>query len=256
MSTLLAIERATVHRGRRPVLRDVSISVDEGEIVGLLGPNGAGKSTLLRAALGLAPLASGSVRLGALDPATADRRAIAKAAALLPEHAEHGSGLTVREVVRTGRYAHVGPLEAERASDRAAVDEAIAALGLAPLAERRLDALSAGERKRVILARCFAQAAPLFLLDEPTSTLDLGHARALFASLRARIVRGGGALVAMHDLSLAAASCDRVVALHEGEVLAMGRPDEVLRAEIVEKLFGARAHVETTEGEIVLRIPR
>ncbi len=256
MSPLVSIEGVSVVRGRARVLTDVSVSVREGEIVGLLGPNGAGKSTLLRAALGLVPLASGRVRLGDLDPAAADRRTVARAAALLPEHAGLGSGLTAREVVRTGRYAHVEPLAAESPADHDAVAQAIDALGLGALADRPLDTLSAGERKRVLLARCFAQDAPLFLLDEPTSTLDLGHARTLFASLRARVERRGGALVAMHDLALAAAGCDRIVALRGGEALASGRPDEVLHEDVVEKLFGARAHVETTDAEIVLRVPR
>ncbi len=256
MSALLSLASVTVMRGARAVLDDVSLEVRAGEIVGLLGPNGAGKSTLLRAALGLVPRARGTARVGDLDPATADRRAIARRAVLLPERAGTGSGLTVRDVVRTGRYAHVDGLGAGTAADREAVDRALEVLGLASFAERPFDALSAGERKRVLLARCVAQEAPLFLLDEPTSTLDLGHARSLFDAVRGRLGETGGALVAIHDLGLAALACDRLVLLHEGKVAAAGTPADVLSEERLARVFGARTRVELDAAEVRVRIPR
>jgi iron complex transport system ATP-binding protein len=256
VSALLTIDDVSVTRGSATVVRGASLTVAEGEIVGLLGPNGAGKSTLLRVALGLVARSAGSVRVGPVDPATADRRELAKRVTLLPERAGTGSGLTVRDVVRTGRFAHVDGLGAETAKDQAAVDAAIDALVLGKLADRPFDALSAGERKRVLLARCFAQAAPLFLLDEPTSTLDLGHARALFDAVRARVHSGGAALVAIHDLPLAAATCDRIALMRAGEIVATGTPAEVLTAARVEETFGARASVEVDADAVRLTLPR
>jgi iron complex transport system ATP-binding protein len=177
---------------------------------------------------------------------------VARAAALLPEQAGEGSELTVREVVRTGRYAHVGALGRESDADRAAIARALTALKLDALADRPIDALSAGERKRALVARCFAQEAPLLALDEPTSTLDAGHARALFDAIRARVQDGAGALVAMHDLALAAATADRVIALSGGAIVASGPPAEVLREEVLETLFGARGRVELDDTEVRL----
>jgi iron complex transport system ATP-binding protein len=256
VSARLSLTSVSVLRGRTRVVDDVSLDVFEGEIVGLLGPNGAGKSTVLRVALGLVARASGSVRVGDLDPASADRVALARLAALLPERAGTGSGLTVRDVVRTGRFAHLGPFAAETDADRHAVDAALDRLALRPLQARAFDTLSAGERKRALLARCFAQAAPLFLLDEPTSTLDLGHARALFEAVRARVKDGGAALVAIHDLGLAAAVCDRLVLMRRGSVVATGAPADVLTEKIVQEVFGARASVELDDHEIRVRMPR
>jgi len=256
VSARLTLADVTVTRGARAVVRGASLEVHEGEIVGLLGPNGAGKSTLLRVALALVPTTSGRVRLGDVDPYASERRALAKLAVLLPERAGTGSGLSVREVVRTGRFAHVGPFGGESAADRAAVDAAIETLSLRDLAPRRFDSLSAGERKRVLLARCFAQEAPLFLLDEPTSTLDLGHARALFGAVRARVRDRGAALVAVHDLGLAAAVCDRLALMHDGALVAIGSPTEVLTEQNVHDTFGARASVEVDAREVRVHIPR
>ncbi len=256
MSVLLSLDRVSVQRGKRSVLHDVSLDVSDGEVVGLLGPNGAGKSTLLRVALGMVARSRGQVRLGELDPATADRRALAHRAVLLPERAGTGSGLSVRDVVRTGRFAHVGAFGGETDRDRQAVDASLDTLRLRTMETRSFDALSAGERKRVLLARCFAQAAPLFLLDEPTSTLDLGHAKALFDAVRARVETGGAALVAIHDLGLAASVCDRLALLHEGRVVAIGSPDDVLTEKNVLEVFGARASVERDDAEVRVRMPR
>ena len=256
MTAWLSLTSVDVVRGRTRVLTGISLDVSAGEIVGVLGPNGAGKSTLLRVALGLIPRASGRVSLGGLDPAVADRRALAKLAALLPERAGSGSGLSVRDVVATGRFAHTSGLGAETSADHAAIDEAITSLAILPLVARAFDSLSAGERKRVLLARCFAQSAPLLVLDEPTSTLDLGHARALFDAVRARARRGHAALVAIHDLALAAAVCDRLVALRDGRTLAIGTAAEVLEGSLVQDLFGTRAQVEIDDAEIRIRVPR
>ena len=256
MTVLLSLASVDVARGRKRVLADISLDVSAGEVIGLLGPNGAGKSTLLRVALGLIPRASGRVSLGGLDPALADRRALAKLAALLPERAGSGSGLSVRDVVATGRFAHTSGLGAETSADHAAIDEAITSLAIGSLTARAFDSLSAGERKRVLLARCFAQSAPLLVLDEPTSTLDPGHARALFDAVRTRARGGHAALVAIHDLALAAAVCDRLVVLREGRAVAIGTPAQVLAGSVVQDLFGTRAHVEIDDSEIRIRVPR
>jgi iron complex transport system ATP-binding protein len=256
MSALLTMKGVEVRRGSNPVLSSIAIEIAAGELVGLIGPNGAGKSTLLRAAVGLAAASAGTIHLGDMDVARADRRVIAKRAVLLPERAGLGSGLTVRDVVRTGRFAYVAPLGAEAAADHAAIDAAMRAVAVDALADRSFDTLSAGERKRVLLARCFAQEAPLLLLDEPTSTLDPARATALFAIVAERVRAGGGALIAIHDLALAAASCDRLIALGDGRIIAEGSPREVLASEAVRTLFAIDGRVEVDDDEVRVRIPR
>ncbi len=246
MSALLVLEDVVVVRGANRVLDGVSLEVRAGEIVGLLGPNGAGKSTLLRAALAITPRVSGRVSIGQSDPSELDRIVLARRAAFLPQDAEVSLDFSVREVVSMGRYAHVGRWSALSREDTAAIDAALLALDLVDLASRPIRALSAGEQKRALLARCFAQDAPLLVLDEPTSTLDAGRARSLLRAVRAKCDTGG-ALIAIHDLALAAASCDRIVALAAGKIVASGPPAMALTPAVLQSVFGVRGSVDVDE---------
>jgi iron complex transport system ATP-binding protein len=221
-----------------PALADVSLSARAGEFVGLLGPNGAGKSTLVRIAAGLLAPAAGVVRLAGLDPWTAPRRTVAQVCALVPQEPRVAWPFTVREAVMMGRAPHQGLLALATRLDRGAVDGALEACDLVHLADRRLDALSGGERRRVFFARALAQEPRVLVLDEPTAFLDLGHQ---VAAMRMAEVaaRGGLCVVAvLHDLNLAAAACDRVVVLDRGRVVAEGAPASVLTAERVREVWG------------------
>ncbi|HEX9400211.1 MAG TPA: ABC transporter ATP-binding protein [Anaeromyxobacter sp.] len=219
-------------------LSGVSFSARAGEFVGLLGPNGAGKSTLVRLVAGLLAPAAGEVRLAGLDPFTAARRTIARVCALVPQEPQVTWPFTVREAVMMGRAPRQGLLAVSSRFDRGAVDGALAACDLVHLSDRRLDALSGGERRRVFFARALAQEPRVLLLDEPTAFLDLGHQVAAMRMARLA-ARGGLCVVAvLHDLNLAAAACDRVVILSSGRVVAGGPPPEVLTAERVREVWG------------------
>jgi iron complex transport system ATP-binding protein len=221
-----------------PALEGASFTAREGELVGLLGPNGAGKSTLLRLVAGLLAPAAGSVRLAGLDPHAAPRRAVAQVCAVVPQEPSVPWPFTVREAVLMGRAPRQGLLALPGRFDLGAVDGALAACDLAHLADRRLDALSGGERRRVFFARALAQEPRVLLLDEPTAFLDLAHQ--VLAMRMARVAaRGGLSVVAvLHDLNLAAASCDRLVVLSKGRVVADGPPAEVLAPERVAAVWG------------------
>ncbi len=197
--------------GAADAVSGVSFAARAGEFVGLLGPNGAGKSTLVRLVAGLLAPARGTVRLAGLDPFTAPRRTIARMCALVPQEPRIAWPFTVREAVMMGRSPRQGLLALPNRLDRGAVDGALEACDLVHLAERRLDALSGGERRRVFFARALAQEPRVLLLDEPTAFLDLGHQVAAMRMARLA-ARGGLCVVAvLHDLNLAAATCDRVV---------------------------------------------
>jgi iron complex transport system ATP-binding protein len=214
--------------GETLALLDVSFVARAGEFVGLLGPNGAGKSSLVRLVAGLAAPLSGSVRLAGLDPAHAPRREVARACALVPQEPRVAWPFTVREAVMMGRAPHQGLLAVATRFDHGAVEGALAACDLVHLADRRLDALSGGERRRVFFARALAQEPRVLLLDEPTAFLDLGHQVAAMRMAQVA-ARGGLCVVAvLHDLNLAAAACDRVVVLSRGRVVAEGPPAAVL----------------------------
>jgi len=175
VAPLVEVRQASFSYRRQPALQGVSFQAAPGELVGLVGPNGAGKSTLLRLVAGLLAPQGGSVRLAGLDPARAPRRAVARLCALVPQEAQVHWPFTVREAVMMGRAAHQGLLAVPDRFDQGAVDGALDACDLRPFADRRLDALSGGERRRVFFARALAQEPRLLLLDEPTAFLDLAH---------------------------------------------------------------------------------
>ena len=169
--------------------------------------------------------------------------------AVVPQGARLPAGYTVREVVLMGRTAHLGFLQQEGAADLAKVDEALALVDAARLADRLVDELSGGERQNAVIARALAQETPLLLLDEPTANLDLGHQIAV-ATLMRRLARERGlaVLAAVHDLTLAALYCDRLVLMRDGVVLASGPPAEVLTRENVIAAYGVDAAIAPLEG--------
>jgi iron complex transport system ATP-binding protein len=234
---IIRVEGASFRYGARPALDAVSFAARSGEFVGLLGPNGAGKSTLVRLVAGLAAPERGTVRLAGLDPARAPRRAVARVCALVPQEPRIAWPFTVREAVMMGRAPRQGLLALPTRLDHGAVEGALEACDLVHLADRRLDALSGGERRRVFFARALAQEPRVLLLDEPTAFLDLGHQIAVMRMAQVA-ARGGLCVVAvLHDLNLAAAACDRLVVLSSARVVAEGPPADVLTAERVRDVW-------------------
>ena len=227
----------------RDALNGAALQLHAGEIVGVVGPNAAGKGTLARVAATLLAPDAGTVRLSGDDARKLSRRERALRVAFLAQDEPSDLPFTAREIALMGRAPHLGLWALEGESDRAEAQAALEELDAAHLADRPASQLSGGERKRVYLARTFAQGAPVLVLDEPTDALDLRHQARLVEALRERARSGGSALLVMHDLSLAGSACDRVVLLHEGRVAAAGPPAEVLRAEALEPVYGARIDV-------------
>jgi iron complex transport system ATP-binding protein len=239
----LELAGVTLRYGARPVLEGVDLRVGESERVALVGPNGSGKTTLLRVLAGIARPDSGDAR-----PATGlTRREVARRIAYLPQEEHWEFPFTVEEVVRCGRFAFGGLLDRESDADRAAIDRALAAVGMDELRRRAITELSGGERRRAVLARVLAQEAPALLLDEPTTALDLEHRHAVLSAL---VARSGAVLFATHDLDAAAGYAERVVVLREGRVVADGTPPDVLTAALVEEVFRVRARVLLEDGRI------
>ncbi len=225
----------------QPVLHDISLTVEPGEVIALIGPNGAGKSTLLRVAAGVLQPVAGQAYIDGVDLGTLSPKQRAQCIAVVPQDAPMPSGLFVREMVALGRTPYVRTLFGPTARDRAAVEWAISVAGVVPLADRFVDELSGGERQRVIVARALAQQPRLLLLDEPTANLDLHHQVAMLELVRGLTREQGLAVVAaVHDLQLAALYCDRAALLHEGRIVSQGAPETVLTAPLLEQTFGQR----------------
>lgn len=218
-------------------LSDAELSIGAGELVAVVGPNGGGKTTLVRALLGLAPLARGSVTLDDRPIRDWRRGELAQVIALVPQLEDTPFSWRVSEIVGFGRYARRGPLEAMHAEDRAAVDRALERCDVTSLRARRIETLSGGEWQRVRIARALAQEPRLLVLDEPTASLDLGHEMELF-ELVSRLVAGGlAALVVTHDLNLASRYAGRILLLDGGRVVAAGSPGEVMRGDLLSRVF-------------------
>lgn len=241
MSAALELRGLSVRLGGRQALSGVDWSVAPGSVAGLVGPNGAGKSTLMRAALGLVPF-EGEARLFGADVTSLTARARAERAAWLPQDRRLAWNLPSVEVAALGA-PFAGAREArERAQD------ALARTGATELADRGVLELSGGERARVLLARLLAACAPLMLLDEPAAGLDPAAQLGLMRTLRAEAERGATVVVAMHDLGLAARTCDRVLVLDHGRVAAEGPPREALSPQTLERVFGLNARWIEAEG--------
>ena len=239
----VAFDSVSVSAGGKTIVDGVSFEVERGEWVSILGPNGAGKTTLLRVLAGTIGFRGEASldgrRLGGLR-----RREVARLVALVPQTPVVPAAMTVGEYVLLGRTPHLSPLAQEGAEDRAAAAGALRRLDLDEFAGRELGSLSGGELQRAVIGRALAQAAPILLLDEPTTALDIGHQQQvleLVDSLRRE--EGLTVVAAMHDLTLAAQYGDRVVLVDRGRIVAEGSAGDVLTSERVEELYGARVRV-------------
>ena len=224
----------------RAVLRGVDLAVTAGEIVALVGPNGCGKTTLMRAITGVIRPERGEVRLVGDDASSLSTRERARRVAVVPQAAPLPAGFSALEQVLLGRTPYLGPFASEGPGDLAAARRAMQSTDCWSLAERPVEELSGGERQRVVLARALAQEPQVLLLDEPTSHLDLSHQVRTF-QLAAQLgrERGLAVLAAMHDLTLASLFADRVAIMEEGRIGLEGPPEEVLRPEIIERVYGS-----------------
>ena len=252
---LLETHELAVAAGGRTLCAGLAFTVRAGECWAVVGPNGAGKTTLLRTLAGLAPPAGGSVRYGSADLAALGARARARHRAYLPQDSIDAFPATVLETVLIGRHPHLSRFAWERDDDLACASDALSRFGLQALAARDVRTLSGGERRRVALAALLVQHAPLALLDEPSSHLDIAQqAAALEVFVDAARERGGALVMVLHDLHLATRFCDHMIAIGGGQAHA-GRAGDVLTADSLSGLYG-RPLVRLEAGGLSTFVPR
>jgi len=231
------LEAQAIHfaAGGRAILNGVDLRIAPGERLGIIGPNGSGKSTLLRCLYAWHRPSSGAILLDGRDLTLWPSVDRARAIAVQAQQSETGLGLSIAEVVALGRLPHRRSWGAESIEDRAAIDEALAAVGLADWRDRPFAPLSGGEKQRVLFARALAQRPSLLMLDEPTNHLDIRHQIEVLEIAR----RSGVSVIAsLHDLNLAARWSDRLCLLDRGGVRAVGPPDQVLTADLIGAVYG------------------
>jgi iron complex transport system ATP-binding protein len=252
---LLEASALAIAVGERVLARDLAFAVAPGQCWAIVGPNGAGKTTLLRTLAGLLPCASGEVRYGGVDASGLPAREQARRRAYLPQDSHDAFPATVLATVLAGRHPHLARFAWEGERDLAPARDALERFGIASLAGRDVRELSGGERRRVALAALLAQDAPLALLDEPSSHLDVAQ-QALAIEVLVRLAResGRGLVMVLHDLHLAQRFCDHAIAIGGGSARA-DRADALLNAASLSALFG-RELVEVGHGGLRTWLPR
>ncbi|GGI08669.1 ABC transporter ATP-binding protein [Egicoccus halophilus] len=240
----LSAEQVRIGYGDHLVIDGLDLTIPDGRITAIVGPNACGKSTLLRGLARLLPLAGGRVTLDGRDIARLPSREVARIVGVLPQRSEAPDGVRVADLVARGRYPHQGWFGRHRSDDDRVVAEAMAATGVADLADRRIEELSGGQGQRVWIAMVLAQQTDIILLDEPTTFLDVTHQLELLDLLTERNrVHGTTVVLVLHELNLAARYADHLVVMQRGRIVVEGAPAEVVTEDIVADAFGLASRV-------------
>ncbi len=248
--TELRVQNMSVSRGGATLVDDVSFALVPGELVALLGPNGAGKTSLIRASLGLLPAEAGQASLDGENAAKLTPADRARIVSYLPQTRPLAWPSSVRDIVSLGRFSHGVALGQIKGADREAVSQALARCDLLSLADRATDSLSGGELARVHCARAFAAEAPLLIADEPVAALDPRHQFRIMDLIADYVRSGGGALVVLHDIQLAARYASRLLFMQKGRIIADGPPADTLTAARLRDVYGIEATIEGTRVHI------
>ncbi|MDS9469142.1 ATP-binding cassette domain-containing protein [Paracoccus sp. MBLB3053] len=253
---LFTISELSVDVPGRRLLDNLSLDLPQGQVVALIGHNGSGKSTLLKVLARQVPMSSGRVSFCGRDSWDWPAREHARALAFMPQTTPSAEGMTVRELVALGRYPWHGALGRFGERDHAAVGAALAECAVEPFADRLVDTLSGGERQRVWLAMMVAQQAQTLLLDEPISALDIAHQVEVLSLVRRMChAQNRSAVVVLHEVNMAARFCDHVIALKGGRLAMQGSPDELMRPDVLAKIYGLPMQVLRREDGGLVAIP-
>ena len=238
-NTIIEVRDFSFSLGAKQILRDVSFSVRPGEYLSIVGPNGAGKTTLVKCIDGILTGGTGTIDLFGRPLANYRRKDLARRVSYVPQADGRAFPFTVEQFVLMGRYPYLNPFTSIGAPDRRAVADALELTGTAEFAGRLLDTLSGGERQKVYIAAALAQEADVLLLDEPTTFLDYRH-QAEIRELLAKANRSSGVTIVSvtHDVNRAVLDSDRIVALSGGSVVFCGTPAEIMKAEVLEQIYG------------------
>ena len=252
--TSLVANKVSVQAGENMIVQEASMSIEPGELVAILGANGAGKTSLLRTLVGITNTSSGTAQLNGENCFGMSPSERAKIVSYLPQRRPLAWPLRVRDVVALGRFAHGAALGRLSSADGAAVEEAIESCKLGQLQDRSTDNLSGGELARVHFARAIAGKAPLLVADEPVAELDPRHQILVADLIRQFVNNGGGALVVLHEVALAARIADRFIWMKNGRIIAQGKPLETLTSQTMEDVYGVRAQVRNDGHGFDIRI--
>ncbi len=230
---------------RETILKDVSFNIEKGKFISIIGPNGSGKSTLLKNLNGIYTPSGGKVTVDSIDINRIKTKELAKKIALVPQNTIIDYEFTVEDIVLMGRHPYKGRFQREDDNDYEIVKEALEMTNTFHLKDRIITEISGGERQRVIIAKALAQNPSIILLDEPTSHLDINHQIEILNLLRKlNQEKGTTIVVVIHDINLASRYSDKIIMLNEGEIIGIGRPEEVITKENIEFAYNLKVAID------------
>lgn len=240
-NSVIEVRDFSFQLGRKEILREVSFAVEEGEYLTIIGPNGAGKTTLLKCLDRILTGGSGTIEICGRPLASYSQKELAQRISYVPQADGRVFPFTVEQFVLMGRYPYLSPFSTVSREDWEVVHETLDQTGTRQFAQRLLGTLSGGERQKVYIAAALAQGAGVLLLDEPTTFLDYRH-QAEIRELLCRVNRCSGVTVVAvtHDVNSAAMESDRIVALRDGRTVLAGSPQEVMRTDVLEQIYGTQ----------------
>jgi len=239
-----------------PVLHSISINISKGEFIGIIGPNGSGKSTLLKLLGGVLTADSGNFSFNGTDYREHKRKQLARSITWVAQDHPMVFPFKVSEVVLMGRHPYLSPFTFEGEEDIEIVKNAMERTQTLQFAQRGFNEISGGEKQRVMIAGAIAQEPDVMILDEPTSALDIKYQIQILNILKQlNEDEGMTVILAMHDLHLASKFCDRLILLDHGQVFQDGSPEEVLRKEHIEKVYGIEVQIIRDQGGKIIISP-
>lgn len=247
---MIEIKNISHTHGKKPVLKNISLNIQEGKITGLIGANGAGKSTLFSIVAGLTKQSDGSVLIDGQDTKSLSIANKAKMVSILRQSSSVKIRITVRELVEYGRYPHSKGRMSK--TDIEKVDEAIKYMQLENIQDRYIDTLSGGQRQRVYIAMVIAQDTKYILLDEPLNNLDMRYTTEMMNVLKDLVENHGKTIViVLHDINCASAYCDSIVAMKNGEIIKEGCADCVIAKEVLDDIYSHDFHIEKVKDKLI-----
>jgi len=253
---MIEVERLCLSYGKKEVVRDISFSLVPGRIIGIVGPNGCGKSSIVRAISRVLKPVSGSIKLNGREITCFSHKELACLLGVVPQIPLLPSGFTAFEVVLMGRNPHLGFFQYEGYADYTIARKAMEQTGVTHLAESRVGELSGGEIQSIVIARVLTQQPQVILMDEPTSSLDIGRQTEILDMVRQMCREHKMAIcIVLHDLNLAVQYCDRLILINNGRIVSEGTPEQVITKETISEVYGAGSEVHNLCGFPIV-IPR
>ena len=246
-TSVYTVENCSFSYNHKPALKNINLEIEAGHFYGVIGPNGSGKTTFLDLLLGLKSTTSGAITFKSIALASYSKRELARNIATVPQEFALSFDFSVYDVVMMGRHPYTPRFGSPTDKDHELVEQNLKLLDIWKLRNQPANLLSGGEKQRVVVARALTQSCPVLLLDEATSNLDIQHTIDIMRIIRDKVDKQNLTVIAsIHDLNLASAFCDKIIALNEGAIHTYGSTANVISTNLIKELFNVTASTHKT----------